>query len=82
MGRRPPLSSSDSLIEICEVSKGQKKTSVHVFQFKIGQAMDFDRASITLPAIHSKTSAKVLKRIGMSKKIKEILAHPNYICLF
>ena len=44
--------------------------------------MDFDRASITLPAIHSKTSAKVLKRIGMSKKIKEILAHPNYICLF
>jgi len=39
--------------------------------------MDFDRAGITLPAIHGKTSAKVIKRIGMSKKIKEILAHPN-----
>ena len=38
--------------------------------------MDFVRVGITLPAIHSKTSAKVLKRIGMSKKIEEILAHP------
>ena len=43
--------------------------------------MDFVRVGITLPAIHSKTSAKVIKRIGMSKKIKEILAHPNKIII-
>jgi len=42
----------------------------------IGQAMDFSLGGISLPAIHSKTNAKVIKRIGMSKKIEEILAHP------
>ena len=40
MGRRPPLPSSESQLEISEVSTDQKKTSVHVFQFKIGQATD------------------------------------------
>ena len=43
--------------------------------------MDFVRASITLPTIHGKTLAKVIKRNGMSKKTKEVLAHPNKISI-
>jgi len=40
----------------------------------IGQAMDFQLVGISLPAIHGMTNAKVIKRIGISKKNKEFLA--------
>ena len=43
----------------------------------IGQAMDFYLASDSSPAIHSKTNAKVRKRIGICKKIEKFLANPN-----
>ena len=39
--------------------------------------MDFYLASDSSPAIHSKTNAKVRKRIGICKKIGKILANPN-----
>ena len=55
----------------------QKKTSVHVFLIKIGQAMDFYLASDSSPAIHGKTTAKVRKRIGICKKIGKFLANPK-----
>ena len=44
----------------------------------IGQAMDFHFiASISMPAIHSKTNAKVIKRNGTGKKIINFLANPK-----
>ena len=39
--------------------------------------MDFYLASDSSPAIHSKTTAKVRKRIGICKKIEKFLANPN-----
>ena len=39
--------------------------------------MDFYLASDSSPAIHSKTTAKVRKRIGICKKIGKFLANPN-----
>ena len=41
--------------------------------------MDFYLASDSSPAIHSKTSAKVIKRIGICKKIGKFLANPKDI---
>ena len=41
--------------------------------------MDFYLAGDSSPAIHSKTSAKVIKRIGICKKIGKFLANPNKI---
>lgn len=41
--------------------------------------MDFYLASDSSPAIHSKTNAKVIKRIGICKKIGKFLANPNKI---
>ena len=41
--------------------------------------MDFYLASDSSPAIHSKTNAKVRKRIGICKKIGKFLANPNKI---
>ena len=40
--------------------------------------MDFYLASDSSPAIHSKTIAKVRKRIGICKKIGKFLANPKY----
>ena len=77
MSSRPPQPSSVSHFEIFQVSIEQKKTSVHVFLIKIGQAMDFYLAGDSSPAIHSKTTAKVRKRIGICKKIEKFLANPN-----
>ena len=39
--------------------------------------MDFDLASDSSPAIHSKTTAKVINRIGICKKLSDFLANPN-----
>ena len=41
--------------------------------------MDFYLAGDSSPAIHSKTTAKVIKRIGICKKIGKFLANPNKI---
>ena len=41
--------------------------------------MDFYVADDSSPAIHSKTTAKVIKRIGICKKIRKFLANPNKI---
>ena len=41
--------------------------------------MDFYLASDSSPAIHSKTTAKVIKRIGICKKIGKFLSNPNKI---
>ena len=41
--------------------------------------MNFYLASDSSPAIHSKTIAKVRKRIGICKKIGKFLANPNKI---
>ena len=41
--------------------------------------MDFYLASDSSPAIHSKTTAKVRKRIGNCKKIGKFLANHNKI---
>lgn len=41
--------------------------------------MDFYLAGDSSPAIHSKTIAKVRKRIGICKKIGKFLANPNKI---
>ena len=41
--------------------------------------MDFYLASDSSPTIHSKTTAKVRKRIGICKKIRKFLANPNKI---
>ena len=49
----------------------------NVFLIKIGQAMDFYLVGDSSPAIHSKTSAKVIKRIGICKKLSDFLANPN-----
>ena len=43
----------------------QKKTLIHVFLIMIGQAMDFSLGGISLPAIHSKTFAKLLQTSAM-----------------
>ena len=44
----------------------------------IGQAMDFHYiASISMPAIHDKTTAKVTKRNETGKKIINFLANPK-----
>ena len=39
--------------------------------------MDFYLVSDSSPAIHSKTTAKVIKRIGICKKIGKFLENPN-----
>lgn len=39
--------------------------------------MDFYPAGDSSPAIHSKTTAKVIKRIGICKKLSDFLANPN-----
>ena len=39
--------------------------------------MDFHLANDSSPTIHSKTTAKVIKRIGICKKIGKFLANPN-----
>ena len=44
--------------------------------------MDFYLASDSSPAIHSKTFAKVRKRIGIYKKIGKVLANPKDIYYF
>lgn len=44
--------------------------------------MDFYLASDSSPAIHSKTFAKVRKRIGIYKKIGKFLANPKDIYYF
>ena len=44
--------------------------------------MDFYLASDSSPAIHSKTNAKVRKRIGICKKIGKFLANPKDIYHF
>ena len=41
--------------------------------------MNFYLASDSSPAIHSKTIAKVRKRIGICKKIRKFLANPKDI---
>ena len=41
--------------------------------------MDFYLVSDSSPAIHSKTTAKVIKRIGICKKLSDFLANPNKI---
>ena len=41
--------------------------------------MDFYLAGDSSPAIHSKTTAKVIKKIGICKKIGKFLANPNKI---
>ena len=41
--------------------------------------MNFYLAGDSSPAIHSKTTAKVIKRIGICKKIGKFLANPNKI---
>lgn len=43
--------------------------------------MDFYLASDSSPAIHSKTSAKIIKRIGIRKEIRKFLANPNIILI-
>ncbi|HAW82797.1 MAG TPA: hypothetical protein DCX05_02285 [Prevotella sp.] len=48
----------------------------------IGQAMDFYLAGDSSPAIHSKTTAKVRKRIGICKKLFNFLANPKDIYHF
>ena len=44
--------------------------------------MDFYLAGDSSPAIHSKTTAKVIKRIGICKKIGKFLANPKDIFYF
>ncbi len=39
--------------------------------------MDFYLVGDSSPAIHSKTTAKVIKRIGICKKLSDFLANPN-----
>ena len=51
----------------------------NVFLIMIGQAMDFYLAGDSSPTIHSKTTAKVIKRIGICKKLSDFLANPNKI---
>ena len=41
--------------------------------------MDFYLAGDSSPAIHGKTTAKVIKRIGICKKLSNFLANPNKI---
>ena len=55
----------------------------NVFLIMIGQAMDFYLASDSSPAIHSKTTAKVRKRIGFTKFWVFFLAYLiyfSYLC--
>ena len=76
VGRRPPQSHSEHDLKFSrflQVRRNVKQTS----SFKIGQAMDFYLASDSSPAIHSKTTAKVRKRIGICKKIGKFLANPK-----
>ena len=66
VGRRPPQSHSEHDLKFSrflQVRRNVKQTS----SFKIGQAMDFYLVGDSSPAIHSKTSAKVIKRIGFTK---------------
>ena len=72
VGRRPLLSSSDSHLKFARFRKVRRKRRERL-QFKIGQAMDFYLASDSSPAIHSKTTAKVIKRIGICKKVRKFL---------
>lgn len=78
VGRRPLLSSSDSHLKFARFRKVRRKRRERL-QFKIGQAMDFHLANDSSPTIHSKTTAKVIKRIGICKKIGKFLANPNKI---
>ena len=41
--------------------------------------MDFYLAGDSSPAIHGKTTANVIKRIGICKKLSDFLANPNKI---
>ena len=41
--------------------------------------MGFYLVGDSSPAIHSKTTAKVIKRIGICKKLSDFLANPNKI---
>ena len=78
VGRRPLLSSSDSHLKFARFRKVRRKRRERL-QFKIDQAMDFYLASDSSPAIHSKTSAKVIKRIGFTKFWVFFLAYLIYI---
>ena len=63
MGRRPPLSSSERSMKFPTFRRVRRKRKANVFLIMIGQAMDFHYlASISMPAIHVKTNAKVIKR--------------------
>lgn len=64
-------------------SYNSEETSSKRLQFKIGQAMDFYLAGDSSPAIHSKTTAKVRKRIGFTKFWVFFLAYLiyfSYLC--
>ena len=78
VGRRPLLSSSDSHLKFARFRKVRRKRRERL-QFKIGQTMDFYLASDSSPAIHSKTTAKVIKRIGFTKFWVFFLAYLIYI---
>ena len=78
MGRRPPLSSSEHPLKFPTFQLNRRKRKANVFLIKIGQAMDFHFiASISMPAIHDKTTAKVTKRNETGKKIINFLANPK-----
>ena len=78
MGRRPPLSSSEHPLKFPTFQLNRRKRKANVFLIMIGQAMDFHYiASISMPAIHDKTTAKVIKRNGTGKKIINFLANPK-----
>lgn len=78
MGRRPPLSSTERSMKFPTFRRVRRKRKANVFLIMIGQAMDFHFiASISMPAIHDKTTAKVTKRNETSKKIINFLANPK-----
>lgn len=78
MGRRPPLSSTERSMKFPTFRRVRRKRKANVFLIMIGQAMDFHFiASISMPAIHDKTTAKVTKRNETGKKIINFLANPK-----
>ena len=76
MGRRPPLSSTEHLLEISYVSTGQKKTLANVFLFMIDPAQVFIGCH-RFASLPSKTSAKVMKIIGNGKKSLFFFSFPS-----
>ena len=84
MGRRPPLSSTERSMKFPRFRRVRRKRKANVFLIMIGQAMDFHFiASISMPAIHDKTTAKVIKRIGFTKFWVFFLAYLiyfSYLC--